>query len=317
MASTFRNPAGSQKNRYLADRWVGRLVQLLTFVPLALVGIFLGVLITRAWPLLSSRTLGALFSDRAWLPSQGQFNFLPFILGTLWVTVIALLLAVPICLLAAVYLSEYARGAAREMMKPVLDVLAAIPSVIFGVWGVIVIVPLVGRLAEFARQHFSSHSLFSSTNPTGYSILAGGLVLAVMIAPFIIAMSFEVLQAVPDGYRSAALALGATRWETTRSVLFPKAATGLVAAVIMGAARAMGETMAILMVVGNVAKVPNSIFDPAYPLPALIANNFGEMLSIPLFDAALMTAALVLLIFVMIFNVLAGLMLKRIVTTYA
>jgi phosphate transport system permease protein len=258
-----------------------------------------------------------LFSDRAWLPTQGQFNFLPFILGTLWVTAIAMVLAVPICLLAAVYLSEYARASTRALMKPVLDVLAAIPSVVFGVWGVIVVVPMVGQLAEFARQQLGSRSLIASANPTGYSLLAGGIVLAIMIAPFIIAMALEVLQAVPKGYREAAFSLGATRWEAVKWVLFPKAATGIIAAVMMGAARAMGETLAVLMVVGNVARIPTSVFDPAYPLPALIANNFGEMASIPKFDAALMTAALILLIFVLVFNLLAGLMLKRIVKATA
>jgi phosphate transport system permease protein len=315
--SRRHNRTAAQKSRLLADRLVGGSVHILTILPVALVGVFVAVLLVRAWPLLSSRPLGALFSDRAWLPTQGQFNFLPFILGTLWVTAIALIVAVPICLLTAVYLSEYARASTRAMIKPVLDVLAAVPSVVFGVWGVIVIVPWVGRLAESARRHFGSGSIFSSTNPTGYSILSGSLVLAMMIAPLIIAMAFEVLQAVPDGDRQAALALGATRWEMTKWVLFPKTATGIIAAVMLGAGRAMGETMAILMVVGNVARIPASVFDPAYPLPALIANNFGEMVSIPLFDAALMTAALILLIFVMIFNIFAGLMLKRIVKAYA
>jgi phosphate transport system permease protein len=301
----------------LADKSIERFIHFLTILPVALVGVFGVVLSARAWPLLSSRPLGLFFLDRAWLPTQGQFNFFPFVMGTLWVTAIALIIAVPICLLTAVYLSEYARKTTREVMKPVLDVLAAIPSVVFGLWGVIVIVPWVGRLAEIARRHFGSGSIFSSTNPTGYSLLAGSLVLALMIAPFIISMAFEVLQAVPNGFRQAALSLGATRWETTKWVLFPKTATGIIAAVIMGATRAMGETMAVLMVVGNVARIPTSVFDPAYPLPALIANNFGEMLSVPLFDAALMTAALLLLIFVMVFNIFTGLVLQRIVKTYS
>jgi phosphate transport system permease protein len=232
-ASRTHKPAGIQKSRLLADQWVGRLIRYLTVLPIVLVGVFVAVLLVRTWPLLSSRPLAALFSDRAWLPTQGQFNFFPFVMGTVWVTAIALVLAIPICLLTAVYLSEYARASTREMIKPVLDVLAAIPSVVFGVWGVIVIVPGVGRLAEFTRQHFEGRSIFASTNPTGYSILAGSLVLAIMIAPFIIAMAFEVLWAVPEGYREAALALGATRWETTKWVLFPKTATGIIAAVMM------------------------------------------------------------------------------------
>jgi phosphate transport system permease protein len=137
-------------------------------------------------------------------------------------------------------------------------------------------------------------------------------VLAVMVSPFIIAVILEVLRAVPDGYRQASLAIGATRWETVCFAVLPQTVPGIIAAVVLGASRALGETMAVLMVVGNVAKVPHSIFDPAYPLPALIANNYGEMLSIPLYDSALMLAALLLLVIVLGFNVFSTLLLRRI-----
>jgi phosphate transport system permease protein len=118
---------------------------------------------------------------------------------------------------------------------------------------------------------------------------------------------------VPDGYREASLAVGATKWQTIKYAVLPKTLPGILAGVVLGASRALGETMAVLMVVGNVPKVPSSIFDPAYPLPALIANNYGEMLSIPLYDAALMTAALILLLIVLVFNVLSTLLLRRII----
>jgi phosphate transport system permease protein len=153
--------------------------------------------------------------------------------------------------------------------------------------------------------------LFSSDNPTGYSILAGGIVLAVMVIPFIVAVTFEVMRTVPDGYREAALAMGATRWQTIKSAVIPQVLPGILAGIVLGASRALGETMAVLMVVGNVPTMPTSIFDTAYPLPALIANNYGEMLSIPLYDAALLGAALMLLIIVLIFNVLSTLVLNR------
>jgi len=286
---------------------------MLTALPVILAMALLLTLLVRSWPLLSVKPLWQLFSDQAWLPTQGQFNFLPFITGTLWVTITALIIAVPPCLLVIIYLSEYAHWATREMMKPVLDLLAAIPSVVYGVWGVIAIVPWVKELTLFSQNYLGFIPILSSKNPTGFSILAGSIVLAIMIGPYIIAMGFEVLSAVPAGYREASLSVGATRWETIKYVLIPKTTSGIIAAIVMGASRALGETMAVLMVVGNVARIPASIFDPAYPLPALIANNFGEMLSIPLYDSALMTAAFILLILVLIFNIFASLMLRRII----
>jgi phosphate transport system permease protein len=155
--------------------------------------------------------------------------------------------------------------------------------------------------------------IFTSTNPTGFSILTGGIVLAVMVAPFIIAITYEVLQAVPRGLREASLALGSTNWETIKFNVLPQTRSGVLAGIVLGSSRALGETMAVLMVVGNVARVPGSIFDPAYPLTALIANNYGEMLSIPLYDAALMGASLILLAVVLVFNILATLVLHRII----
>jgi phosphate transport system permease protein len=137
-------------------------------------------------------------------------------------------------------------------------------------------------------------------------------VLGLMIVPFIIAVTFEVLRTIPEGSRQASLAVGATKWQTIRHAVLPQALPGISAGVVLGASRALGETMAVLMVVGNVARVPSSIFDPAYPLPALIANNYGEMMSIPLYDAALLGAALVLLLIVLVFNVLSTLALRHI-----
>jgi phosphate transport system permease protein len=184
---------------------------------------------------------------------------------------------------------------------------------VYGVWGVVVIVPWVqDTLAPFFDRWLGFLPFFQQTNPTGYSVLAGGLVLAVMVAPFIIAMTYEVLRAVPDGYRQAALALGATRWHALRTAVYPQVSQGILAGIVLGTSRALGETMAVLMVAGNVPLLPHSLFDPAYPLPALIANNYGEMMSIPLYDSALLLAALILLGIVTAFNLLAQLFLQRI-----
>jgi phosphate transport system permease protein len=249
-----------------------------------------------------------------WHPARGKFGFLPFIIGTFWVTAVAMLLAAPPCLLTAIYLSEYARPATRTFMKPLIDLLAAIPSVVYGVWGVVVIVPWVGGfLSPFMERWLGFIPFFRSTNPTGYSLVAGGLVLAVMVAPFIIAVTYEILHTVPDGLREASLAMGATRWQTVKYAVLPRTLPGILAGIMLGASRALGETMAVLMVVGNVPILPGSIFDPAYPLPALIANNYGEMMSIPLYDAALLGAALLLLIIVLAFNVLSTLVLRKMI----
>lgn len=190
--------------------------------------------------------------------------------------------------------------------------LAAIPPVVYGVWGLLSIVPFVDDvLAPLSERWFGSVSIFSVTQPTGFGILAGGIVLAVMISPLIISVIFEVLSTVPNDLRHASLAVGATKWQTIRTVVLPQVLPGIVAAIVLGASRALGETIAVLMVVGNVPNIPTSVFDTAYPLPALIANNYGEMMSIPLYDAALLGAALVLLVVILIFNILSTLVLQR------
>lgn len=272
-------------------------------------------LILRARPILAAKPLWDLLAGQIWKPLQGEFGFFPFIIGTFWVTVVAMFLAVPPCLLTAIYLAEYAQPAIRTVTKPLIDLLAAIPSVVYGVWGVVVIVPWVeDYIAPFLGRWLGrSIPLFAVTNPTGFSILAGGIVLAVMVAPFIIAVTYEVMHAVPEGMREASLAVGATRWQTIKYAVLPHAGPGIIAGVVLGSSRALGETMAVLMVVGNVVKVPSSIFDPAYPLPALIANNYGEMLSIPLYDAALLGAALILLVIVLVFNIIATLVLRHVI----
>jgi phosphate transport system permease protein len=286
---------------------------LITGLPFVLIVLMIVALVARTRPILELKPIGDLLFGQTWRPLQGQFGFYPFLIGTVWVTLVSMLLAVPPCLLSAVYLAEYASPALRNVMKPLLDLLAGIPSVVYGVWGLVAIVPWVQSTAAPASARWLSFlPFFAVDNPTGYSILAGSIVLAVMVAPVIIAVTYEVMQAVPDGLRESSLAVGATRWQTIKHVVMPKAAPGVLVGVVLGFSRAFGETMAVLMVVGNVPEVPSSIFDPAYPLTALIANNYGEMLSIKLYDAALMGAALMLLMVVLIFNLASALLLQRI-----
>ena len=260
----------------------------------------------RARPLLVSKPLGDILLGEIWLPSSGQFGLKPFIAGTFWVTGLAVILAVPLCLLASIYLAEYAGPKTRAITKPLIDLLAGIPSVVYGVWGVLVIIPFVADvLGPYAARHWGKIPFLATEYTTGFSVLSGGIVLAIMVIPVIVSVSDEVLRAVPAEYREASLAIGATRLETVRKVVVRKAMPGLIASVVLGISRALGETMAVLMVVGNMPGLPKSVFDAAYPLPALIANNYGEMMSIPMYDSALMCVALLLLAIVLFFNIIA------------
>jgi len=257
----------------------------------------------KSRPVLAVNNLQDILFSGIWHPSHGQFGLASFISGTLWVTGIALLLAVPLGLLSSIYLVEYASRKVQRAIYPIIDVLAGISPVIYGFWGVVAVVPLV---RDYLMPFFSSRFPFfpfASENYTGFSALTGGIVLAVMILPIMIAIMQEVLAAVPFGIREASLALGATKWQTVKHVLLKKAWPGMIAAIILGTARAFGETIAVLMVAGCALGVtPKSIFDPAYPLPALIANTYGEMMSIPRYDAAVLLAALVLFLTTALFN---------------
>jgi phosphate transport system permease protein len=294
-----------------AARWS---MATLTMAATLLVPIMAVALALRARPILAGRSIWELLFSTTWRPLQGLFGFYPFITGTLWVTGVAMLISVPPALLTAIYLAEYATPRTRHVVMPLVDLLAGIPSVVYGVWGMLAVVPVVqGTVAPTLGRWLGFIPLFRSDNPTGFGILAGAVVLAVMVVPIIIAVAYEVIDAVPRGLREASLALGATRWQTIKRVVLRGSLPGVIAAVMLGFSRAFGETMAVLMVVGNIPQVPHSLFDAAYPLTALIANNYGEMMSVPLYDAALLGAALILLVVVLGFNVVSRLVLVRLV----
>ena len=303
----------STQARARQDRSAQRAFFIITLLPVILIAVITIALFLRALPILKAYPITDLLFGETWKPSAGLFGFKPFILGTVWVTAVGVLLAVPPCLLISIYLAEYAHTTMRSIAKPILDLLAAIPPVVYGVWGLLAIVPFVHEiLAPLSDRWLGSVSIFSVNQPTGFSILSAGIVLAVMIAPLIISVVYEVFSTVPNDLRNASLAVGATQWQTIRNIVIPQVMPGIIAAVVLAASRAFGETIAVLIVVGNVANIPTSIFDSAYPLPALIANNYGDMMSIPLYDAALLGAALVLLVVILIFNVLSTLVLQRV-----
>lgn len=281
----------------LLARWA---MFFLTIAPGGLVLFMLVGLLAKSQSILALHSFSSLVFGSSWHPLKGEFGLYPFLIGTFWVTFAAMIIAVPISLLSSIYISEYAPRRIRETVKPVVDLLAGIPSVVFGVWGILMIVPLVAKIAPW----FGSYS-------SGYSVLAGAIVLAIMVFPTMIHVSLEVFASVPQTLRDASLSLGATKWETVKHVVLRKGLAGILASVALGFSRAFGETMAVLMVVGNIPQIPKSVFDSAYPLPALLANNYGEMMSIPQYDGALMLAALVLLLIVLIFNIGARIVLIK------
>jgi len=281
-----------QIGRHLRDKIQGSWMVVSLVLVMATPAFLLVGLSVKSWLLLEENSIFTLLFSKEWKPLSGQFGFYPFIISSVWVTVVALLISAPICLLTSIHLTQYAKKWVLKIMHPIIDILAGIPSVIYGVWGILVVVPFISNyLGPFMGKSVS-----------GYSILAGAIVLSIMIIPFILNILIEIFRNIPTELSEASLSLGASKWQTIKFVLVRRAMPGIISALGLGMSRAFGETIAVLMVVGNVTKIPTGLFQPGYPLPALIANNYGEMLSIPLYDSALMLAALILFVVVMLFN---------------
>ena len=287
--------------RLIKDKLIGKLfwsLSMLTVLIVVLIGLGL---YWKSAPILQTTSIGHLLFSSEWKPSKGAFGFLTYIVGSLAVTILAIVIALPLSVLTAIYISEFAPGRLKRILIPLIDLLSGIPPIIYGVWGVLTIVPFI---QDNLAPHFVSFA-------SGYSALAGGIVLAVMVFPLIISILLEVFATIPADLKNASLSLWATEWETIRHVVLPKSRAGILAATILSVSRALGETIAVLMVCGNIAAIPHSVFDSVYPLPALIANNYGDMLSIPMYDAALMLAALILFIIILLFNTVSRIVLYR------
>jgi len=263
-------------------------------------------LFLKALPIMKEKNLWVLLTSADWKPFKGDFGFLPFILSTFYVSFIAIIIALPFSVLTSIYLNSYASGNVRRFFEPVVDLLSGIPPVIYGVWGTLTIVPLIANKIAPKFVEFS----------TGYTVLAGGLVLAIMIIPLLISIMVEVFRSIPREMTDASLSMGATRWQTVKRVILRRSFPGILAATILALSRAFGETMAVLMVCGNITQIPHSIFDAGYPLPALIANNYGEMLSMPGYESALMFSAFLLFIIVILFNGISRFTLNQIEKRY-
>jgi phosphate transport system permease protein len=244
---------------------------------------------------------------RVWDPVAGQFGALPFLYGTLLTSALALLIAVPLGVGAAIFLSELAPRRISDVMSFLIELLAAVPSVIYGLLGIFVLVPLVRRFLEPVLGKTLGFLPLFSGPPYGVGFLSAGLILAIMVIPFIITVTREVMLSTPKLLREAAMALGATRWEVATTVALPFARSGIAGAIFLALARALGETMAVTMVIGNTPVVSASLFSPGYTMAAVLANEFTEA-SDPLYLHALVEIGLVLFGATLVVNALAQLL---------
>jgi phosphate transport system permease protein len=272
-----------------------------------LVGI--GLVISLAWgSRLAIREFGFRFLfTSVWDPVAGEFGALPFIYGTLVSSALAMLIAVPLGLGAAIYLAELAPQWVRAPITFLIEMLAAVPSVVYGLWGIFVLVPWLRKVVQPALGATLGFLPLFQGPPYGIGMMAAGLILSIMVIPFITAVSREVLLAVPDLQREAALGLGATRWETTRLAVLRYGRTGLVGAILLGLGRALGETMAVTMVIGNRPEIALSLFAPGYTMASVLANEFTEATS-DLYLSALVEIGLLLLVVTVVVNALARLL---------
>ena len=245
-----------------------------------------------------------------WKPAESIFGALPFIYGTVVSSVIALIISVPISLGIAIFLVEQSPKKIATPIAFMVELLAAIPSVVYGLWGIFVLAPFVrDYLGAFLAKYLGFLPLFQG-RLTGIGMLTGGLILALMITPIITAVIRDVLEVVPDTQREAALALGATKWETTQIVL-GNAASGIAGAVVLGLGRALGETMAVTMVIGNSPQITASLFEPAYTIASVLAANFAEATD-SLYLSALIEIGLVLFLVTFIVNAIAKILVMNV-----
>src|SRR5215207_2217856 len=295
----------SIEGRVVADRiYRAAILGFALCVPILLLLIFLEVGMA-AWPAL--RQFGVEFlTSSAWDPVAGQFGAAPAIAGTIITSIIALIIATPLALGGAIFLPDFSPPWLRQPLSFLIDLLAAVPSVVYGLWGVFFLLPLLReKLMPFLRDtlHLGATPFFSGP-AYGPSVLAAGLILSIMVLPYIAAVSREVLMAVPRSQREAALALGATRWEAITGAVVPYARSGIIGGIILGLGRALGETMAVTMLIGNRHELSASLFAPGYTMASLIANEFSEATT-DLHLSALMAVGFVLFVITLVVNAIA------------
>jgi len=293
-----------------SDRIYRRILTAFALALPALMLILFGVLFVNALPAL--KKFGPSFVvTSTWDPVAEVYGAAPMIFGTLASSFLALLIAVPLALSVAIFLSEFAPRWLRQPVAFLVELLAAIPSVVYGTWGVFVLIPFLRAHVVPPLKAVLGWTPFFKGVFYGNSLLAGGIILAIMIVPYIAAVSREVLLAVPTSQREAALAMGATRWEAVRSAVLPYGRAGLIGAIILGLGRALGETMAVTMLIGNRHDIALSLFQPAYTMAAAIANEFSEATT-DMYLAALFEVGLILFVLTIVVNAIARILIWRV-----
>jgi phosphate transport system permease protein len=303
------SPSFTQKKRFDVERlFKGVLVLFSSLILVILLAIFFELIRSS---FLSIKTFGFSFiTGRTWDPVKEIFGALPFIYGTLVTSLIAMAVAVPVALGVSLFLTEWAPIWIRTIVSFLVELLAAIPSVIYGLWAIFVMIPFLrAHVAPFLQKTLGFLPLFDGPF-YGVSMLTGGLILSIMILPTVTAVSKEVFLSVPQEMREAVFALGGTRWESIRLAVLKMSRSGVVGAVILGLGRALGETMAVTMVIGNRSEIVASLFSPGYTLASVIANEFTEATS-PLYLSALAEIGLILLGVTFVVNAVARLLVRK------
>jgi phosphate ABC transporter permease protein PstC len=277
---------------------------------LVLIGYFFIRLIAEAQPALSKFGLFGFAVDNNWDVSRSIYGALPLVVGTLVTSAIALVIGVPVAVATALYLTELCPRRMRGLLTVLLELLAAVPSVVYGLWGVFVLIPNLRGAEQWFGRTFDWVP-FVGPDVAGPNYFIAGLILAIMILPIVSAISREVIATVPDAQKEAALALGATRWEMIRMAVLPYSRAGISGAAMLGLGRAIGETIAVTLVIGNAPQIGHTIFAQGYTLAAVIANEFGEAANNELHRAALIAAGLVLFVLTLVVNVAARAVVKR------
>ncbi|OUL18911.1 phosphate ABC transporter permease subunit PstC [Nostoc sp. 106C] len=312
MATNTQNLKSAIKNRSEIEKSLDRsFIWLTRIFALAIAATLLWITVQvaiGAWPAIQQFGVGFL-AESSWNPVNNEYGVLPQVYGTLVSSFIGLLLAVPVGVGTAVLLSEnFLPTKVRIVLVFLVELLAAIPSVVYGIWGIFVLVPIITNLGKWLNSSLGFLPIFS-TPPTGPGMLPAGVILAIMTLPIITAISRDALISIPPTLRQASVGLGATRWETIFQVLIPAAFSGIVSAVMLALGRAMGETMAVTMLIGNSNNISISLLAPANTISSLLANQFSEASGLQV--AALMYAALVLFVLTLIVNIFAELIVIR------
>ncbi|HSD77207.1 MAG TPA: phosphate ABC transporter permease subunit PstC [Solirubrobacteraceae bacterium] len=277
---------------------------------LVLIGFFFVRLLVEAWPAFQHTGLLEFVFGNDWVPSQDRFGALPLVFGTLVTSAIALAIGVPVAIATALYITELAPARVRTPLTILVELLAAVPSVVYGLWGIYFLAPKLLPAERWFDDTFSWLPWVGGTVSIPNYFIAG-LILAIMILPIVSAISREVMATVPKDHREAALALGATRWEAIRIAVLPYARPGIAGASMLGLGRALGETIAVTIVIGNAADIGKNVFSQGYSLAAVIANEFGEAASDPTHRASLIAAGLLLFVLTLIVNAIARSFVNR------